>query len=158
MILFPSVVWFRALQQAMDADPERYRRLGTIDLVLVAKIDFPRRSECYEITFSGTRCTGVRRAASPREAAPWAVVLEGSYETWRDMILSIERNGKADLAHTLNTLTLADEPMRVTAENQLCVDGFYRFQETLQEFFDEASAFRTDFPESRVEQAAPPPV
>lgn len=144
-IPFPSVEWFTALARAMDGASDRYRRLGTIDLVLVAKIDFPRRSEAYELTFSGYRCLAVRRLGSLGEAAPDAVVLEGSHSTWRDMIRSAERNGKADLAHTLNTLTLADEPMRVTAEDQLGIDAFYRFQETLQEFFDEAAAFRTAF-------------
>jgi hypothetical protein len=144
-IPFPSVEWFTALARAMDHASERYRRLGTIDLVLVAKIDFPRRSDGYEITFSGHRCIGVRRLDSLGEASPGAVVLEGPYAAWREMIRSAERDGKADLAHTLNTLTLADEPMRVTADDQLGIDAFYRFQETLQEFFDEAAGFHTTF-------------
>jgi hypothetical protein len=67
------------------------------------------------------------------------------------MIRSIQQHGKAELAYTLNTLTLADFPMRVTAENQLDVDAFYRFQETLQEFFDEASSFHTAFAEPAAE-------
>ncbi len=62
------------------------------------------------------------------------------------MLEAIRRNGKADLPHTLNTLTLADVPMRVTAANQLDVDRFYRYQETLQEFFDEAAAMNLDTP------------
>jgi hypothetical protein len=45
----------------------------------------------------------------------------------------------------LNTLTLADWPMQVSAANQLDVDRFYRYQQTLQEFFDEAGRFETDF-------------
>jgi hypothetical protein len=35
--------------------------------------------------------------------------------------------------------------MRVTAANPLDVDRCYRHQETLQELFDEAAGFRTDF-------------
>jgi hypothetical protein len=42
----------------------------------------------------------------------------------------------------------------VTAANQLDVDRFYRYQETLQEFFDEAAGFRTEFP---TEAVAPAP-
>jgi hypothetical protein len=155
MIRFPSEKWFLALKVSADRDPDRYRRLGTIDLVLVAKIDHPVGSECYEITFSSYRCTGVRRIGRPSDARAGAVVLEGPVDVWRDMIRSIQRNGKAELAYTLNTLTLADFPMRVTAENQLDVDAFYRFQETLQEFFDEAGAFRTAF---AVPEIAPVPV
>ena len=142
---FPSEAFFVALKERAERDPDRYRRLGTVDIVLVARIDFEGRSELYELSFSGYRCTGIRRLAALREAAPGAVILEGSAATWREMIESIRRNGKADLAHTLNTLTIADEPMRVTAENQLDVDRFYRYQETLQEFFDEAAAFETGF-------------
>lgn len=145
MIQFPSSEWFVALQRRMEQDPDRYRRLGTVDIVLVAKIDMDGASELYEIGFRGYRCTGVRRLRSLAEAASGAVVLEGSLGTWREMIEAIRRNGKADLPHTLNTLTLADVPMRVTAANQLDVDRFYRYQETLQEFFDEAAGFRTEF-------------
>jgi hypothetical protein len=156
MIRFPSEQFFLSLKHAADRDPDRYRRLGTIDLVLVAKIDYEVGSECFEITFSGYRVTGVRRIARPADAAPGAVVLEGPAQVWREMIESVERNGKADLGHTLNTLTIADFPMRVTAENQLDVDAFYRFQETLQEFFDEAATFRTEFATRESAGAAAP--
>jgi hypothetical protein len=145
MSRFPSTEWFLALKSGMERDPERYRRLGTVDVVLIAKIDRETGSELYEIAFRGYRCVGVRRLQSLAEAPAGAVVLEGSLATWREMIESIEKNGKADLAHTLNTLTLADTPMRVTAANQLDIDAFYRFQETLQEFFDEAAGFGSDF-------------
>jgi hypothetical protein len=144
MIHFPSTEWFLALKTLMEKDPERYRRLGTVDVVLVAKIDGPAATELYEITFRGYRCTAVRPLRSLAEAAAGTVVLEGSLETWREMVEAIAKNGKADLPHTLNTLTLADVPMRVTAENQLDVDCFYRYQETLQEFFDEAASVATD--------------
>lgn len=145
MIRFPSEEWFAALQRAADEDPARYRRLGTVDLVLVARIDMPTGApELYEVTFAAYRCTRVRRLSRLADAAPGAVVLEGPYDVWREMVESIERHGKADLAHTLNTLTLADFPMRVTAANQLDVDRFYRYQETLQEFFDEAARFHAN--------------
>ena len=140
MIRFPSTEWFLALKASMEKDPERYRRLGTVDVVLVAKIVGAAATELYEITFRGYRCTGVRPLASLADAAPGAVVLEGGLETWREMVEAIAKHGKADLPHTLNTLTLADVPMRVTADNQLDVDRFYRYQETLQEFFDESAA------------------
>jgi len=153
---FPSTEWFLALKSGMERDPERYRRLGTVDVVLIAKVDAETGSELYEITFRGYRCSGVRRLQSLAEAPVRAIVLEGSLATWREMIESIEKNGKADLAHTLNTLTLADTPMRVTATNQLDIDAFYRFQETLQEFFDEAGGFgRTEFQASASEASAP---
>lgn len=138
MTSFPSKEWFLALKARMDAAPERYRRLGTIDLVLVVQVN-GAESSLFELTFRGYRCDRVRALRSLAEAAPGAVVLEGDLATWRAMIEAIRMHGKADLPHTLNTLTLADVPMRVTAANQLDVDRFYRYQETLQEFFDEAA-------------------
>lgn len=150
MIAFPSEEWFAALKRFADEDPERYRRLGTVDLVLVVKVDFPEGDRLFELVFSGYRCVAVRELSSLAGAAAGAVVLEGGYDTWREMIESIERNGKADLAHTLNTLTLPDWPLRVTAANQLDTDRFYRYQQTLQEFFDEAARFQTKFVEYRI--------
>lgn len=149
MPVFPSKEWFQALQTAADTDPDRYRRLGTIDLVLVAQIDTHEGSRCFELTFSGYRCEQVREIRNPAEAGPEAIVLEGPEPAWREMIRSIQHYGRADLEHTLNTLTLADWPLRVRAENQLAVDQFYRYQESLQEFFDEAACFDTEFAESQ---------
>jgi hypothetical protein len=149
---FPSTDWFLALKSRMDEDAQRYRRLGTVDIVLVVKIE-GAEDPLFEIAFQGYRCTGIRRLASIGEAAPGAVVLEGSLATWREMLEAIRHNGKADLPHTLNTLTLADVPMRVTAANQLDVDRFYRYQETLQEFFDEAATVPGELDAS----PAPPP-
>ena len=144
-MLFPSVEWFQALCNAANANPERFRRLGTVDLVLVAKIDYPHQSRLFEIVFSGYHCAGVREVSSTRAAREGAVILEGPFEAWKEMVANIKANGQADLAHTLNTLTLYDTPMRVWAESQLDTDLFYRYQQNLQEFFDSASHFETEF-------------
>jgi len=77
------------------------------------------------------------------------VILEGDYAAWKEMIESIRTHGSADLTHTLNYLTLPDWPLRLVAvneeEGQLDVDRFYRYQESLQAFFDEAAAVETRF-------------
>ncbi len=140
MNLFPSEEFFEALRQRANSDPERWRRLGTVDMTLVVKIDYPDRAECYEIVFAGYRCVRTRRIASPANAAKGAIVLEGPYTAWREMIDNIAANGQADLEHTLNTLTLMDTPLHVDSDNQLDTDLFYRYQENLQQFFDGAAA------------------
>ena len=146
MISFPSEEFFAALRERANADPERLRRLGTVDMTLVVKIDYPDRLECYEITFAGYRCVRTRRIASPANATKGAIVLEGPYAAWREMIDNIVANGQADLDHTLNTLTLMDTPLHVDSDNQLDTDLFYRYQENLQQFFDGASAISRPFP------------
>jgi len=140
MVRFPSVQFFEALREQVNANPERFRRLGTVDMTLVAKIDYDdSHCERYEIVFSGYRCVGVCHLAHTDPLPGDAVVLAGPYSAWREMIENIFSNGQADLEHTLNTLTLFDEPLRVESGNQLDTDLFYRYQQNLQEFFDGAA-------------------
>jgi hypothetical protein len=150
MIQFPSAEFFDALRERMNSDPERFRRLGTVDMTLVVKIDHPDRSEFFEIVFAGYRCVGTRRIASAAEAPGDAIVVEGSHAAWREMIYNIIANGHADLEHTLNTLTLMDTPLRAYADNQLDTDLFYRYAENLQEFFDGAAAIGARAPAAAV--------
>jgi hypothetical protein len=138
MTWFPSKEFFEELRAHVNANPDLFRRLGTVDMTLVVKIDYDDSSDCYEITFSGYRCTGVRQLASVANAAKGAVILSGPYSGWREMIDNIVANGHADLEHTLNTLTLLDTPLHIEADNQLDADLFYRYQQNLQEFFDGA--------------------
>ena len=53
------------------------------------------------------------------------------------------------MQQTLDYLTLPDWPLRLAAVNdddgQPDVDRFYRYGETLQQFFDEAAAVDTQF-------------
>ncbi len=141
MATFPSVEFFEGLKDRLNANGERMRRLGTADIVLVVKIDHPGRCECYEVTFAGYRCSAVRALVNLASAHPDAVIVEGPFSAWREMIENIRSNGQADLAHSLNSLTLMDTPLRVSAVNQLDTDLFYRYQQTLQEFFDGAAGF-----------------
>lgn len=145
-IRFPSTEWFLALKESAELDPTRGKRVATADLTLVIKIDFVSHAECYELAFEGDLCDDVRRISCPRDAASGAVAIEGSEEVWREMVENIQRNGKADLAHTLNSLTLLDFPLRVFAANQPDVDKFYRHREALQKFLDGASRFLDRIP------------
>jgi hypothetical protein len=140
MIQFPSTEFFEALRERINSDPDRFRRLGTVDMTLVVKVDYPDRSEFFETVFAGYRCVRTRRIASLAEAPKDAIVVEGPYSAWREMIHNIIANGQADLQHTLNTLTLMDTPLRVYSDNQLDTDLFYRYQQNLQDFFDGAAA------------------
>lgn len=141
---FPSVEFFETLRERMNANRERFRRIGTADVVLVVKIDFPDHVRCFEVVFDGYRCESARALPSLAAARPGAVIVEGPYAVWREMVENIQRNGQADLDHTLNTLSLMDTPLRISAANQLDTDLFYRYQQTLQEFFDGAGAIAAE--------------
>jgi hypothetical protein len=144
-IAFPSAAWFQQLADRMAAAPERYRRLGPLDLTLVPRIVFPDGgTELYEIAFHGFACAPVRRVATTAEVrGSHPVLLEGDLAAWLEMIDNIRANGGADLTHTLNYLTLPDWPLRIVPiddrAGQLDADRFYRYIESLQEFFDEAA-------------------
>jgi hypothetical protein len=122
-----------------------------MDLTLVPRILFPNgERDTYRLAFEGHRCTAVERIANGDAIrGRHAVVMEGEYDAWKDMLENIRRNGRADLTHTLNYLTLPDWPFRLIpadeGEGQLDVDRFYRYNETLQEFFDEAARLDTRF-------------
>lgn len=148
-VTFPSVEWFRRLAAAMDADRERYRKLGPLDLTLVPRIVMPDgRTRTFVLVFQGIRCIAVDEIETATAACgPHPVALEGEYAHWREMIESIAANAGADLNHTLNFLTLPDWPLRIVPldddAGQLDADRFYRYIESLQEFFNEAAHVET---------------
>ena len=57
----------------------------------------------------------------------------------------IRANQGPDLEHTLNYLTLPDDPMRVTGPDQLEVDAFYRYNGSIQRFFNGATQIPTEY-------------
>jgi hypothetical protein len=148
---FPSIAWFQRLADAMAAQPEKYRKLGPLDLTLIVRVVYPDGTdERYALEFDGACCVAITRltgASAVRGRHP--VILEGDYAAWKEMIESIRTHGGADLTHTLNYLTLPDWPLRLVAvdenQGQLDIDRFYRHQESLQAFFDEAAAVETRF-------------
>lgn len=148
-VTFPSVEWFRRLAAAMEASPERYRKLGPMDLTLVPRIVMPDGGvREFAIVFQGFQCLSVEEVAGPAaRSGPHPVALEGEYGAWREMVENIARHGGADLHHTLNFLTLPDWPLRIVpldeAGGQLDADRFYRYMESLQEFFNEAAQVET---------------
>jgi hypothetical protein len=148
---FPSVAWFEALAERMRGNPEKYRKLGPVELTLVLSIVYPDgRRERYAVEFEGL---GVRSVAEVSDVScvdgRHPVILEGEYAAFRDMIESIQTHGHADLTHTLNYLTLPDWPFTLQpvdeGAGQLDVDRFYRYNQSLQEFFDEAATVPTRF-------------
>jgi hypothetical protein len=143
--IFPSTEWFEALARRMREDEAAFRALGPIECTMVVRIDAPRAPQLYEVSFEAYQVRSVRRLARIEDAAPEHFVLEASLETWREMIENIRANGGPDLTHTLNYLTFPDDPMRVTGPDQLEVDAFYRYNQSLQRFFNGAAAVATDY-------------
>ena len=143
--IFPSTQWFEALARLMRQDEAAYRELGSIECTMVVKVEASQGPELYEIAFDGFQAKSIRRLARIEDATPQHFVLEASLETWREMIDNIRRNAGPDLTHTLNYLTFPDDPRRVTGPDQLEVDAFYRYNQSLQRFFNGAAAVPTAY-------------
>ena len=136
---FPSVEWFNALKEIVNKDPD-FRALGTVDSVLGVKVG----NKIIEITFDAFECMNVRDARENdlRDMDFW---LEQPYDNWKDMIENIKEHGKADLSHTLNTIDLSLPEGFARAHDGYRRDAFYRFNQSIQDFFNASSKIDTQF-------------
>ncbi len=147
--IFPSVEWFQALGELMNAQTEKYRRFGFVDsrgVFSVKANDEMDRDRFFGAVFEVYECVDVQElsAAEVRGFDPdW--VFKGAYGDWKEMIENIRVNGRADSDHTLNRLSLLRHPFDVHGEDQTRVDLFHRLQITFQEFIDESASVDTAF-------------
>ena len=139
MPVFPSVEWFNAIKDIVNNDPA-FRQLGTVDCVVGAKVG----SKIYELTFEAFECTNVREAGENdlRDMDFW---LEQSYDGWKDMLTNIRTHGAADLSHTLNTIDLNIPEGLAQSSDGYRRDAFYRFNQSIQDFFNAAAKIDTQF-------------
>ncbi len=140
-LVFPSVEWFQALQQLVNVDPE-FRRLGSIDAAMGVKVG----SRVFVVVFEAFECTEVRDG-SEADLDDLDFYLELSEGDWRELVENTKANGGADRRHTLNTLDLtANDGLAQNATgDQLRGDIFFRVNESLQYFFDQAAKLKTVF-------------
>ena len=136
---FPSVQWFDTMIAMVNSD-EEFRRLGTVD----ARVGVKAGDELYELTFEAFECTGVTviEESTLRDLDFW---LEQSPEDWREMLENIKSHGAADLSHTLNTIDLNRPEGFAKSFDGYRRDAFYRFNQSLQHFFDSSSKIETQF-------------
>ncbi len=143
---FPTVEWFQALKREAAQNADKFRRLGFCDATVGIKVlaeNGPRENRGFVLRFDGYQCKAVEEVAEPGKVADF--VLEGKYGSWKEMIENITANGGPDLKHTLNYLTLPGDPIKIMAEDQLKEDLFFRYNGTLQEFFNGAQHVQTEF-------------
>lgn len=139
MPTFPSVEWFNAVKDLVNADPN-FRQLGTIDTVAGVKVD----AKVFELTFEAFECTGVREVNENalRDMDFW---LELPYDGWKDLLQNIKQHGAADLAHTLNTIDLKTQDGFARSHDGYRIDAFHRFNQSLQDFFNASAKIDTQF-------------
>jgi hypothetical protein len=139
MPTFPSIEWFDTIRNMVNSD-EQYRRLGTFDATVGVKVG----DQIYELTFEAFECAGVREISESdlRDLDFW---LEQTPEEWREMLESIKQHGSADLQYTLNTIDLNHPEGLAKSYDGYRRDAFYRFNQSLQHFFDSSAKIDTQF-------------
>ena len=139
MPAFPSLEWFEAVRGLVNQD-EAFRRLGTVDARVGVKVG----DKTYELTFEAFECAGVR-TISQDDLVDCDFWLEQEPEAWKDMVSNIQQNGRADLSHTLNTIDLTRPDGFARSFDGYRRDAFYRFNQSLQHFFDSSARLETTF-------------
>lgn len=144
MVRFPSVEWFEEVASLSAADTERLKRLGYLDANVGILVEDGDRKHGYVLEFAGYVPRRVQEVGDPVAGSDFTIA--GSLAAWREMIENIAENGEADLAHTLNRLTMAGTPLRLLASDQLRLDLFFRFNQSFQAFFEASAGVVTEYP------------
>ncbi len=145
MAVFPSTEWFDAVSAVFNAD-ESFQGGGggACNTLMGVKI----ANQSFLITFEGVECSGARKVQESDLAAA-DFILEMASADWKEMIQNIAQNGGADLHHTLNTLDLG-RPEGLSHSihgDQYREDLFFRYNQTMQYFFDASARVKTEFAE-----------
>ncbi len=136
---FPSVDWFEAVKELVN-DDDAFRRLGTVDATVGVRVG----DRIFQLTFEAFECTAVTEIQEHdlRDLDFW---LEQSPQQWQEMLENIKTNGAADLQHTLNTIDLTQPEGLARSFDGYRRDAFYRFNQSLQHFFDSSAKIETEF-------------
>jgi hypothetical protein len=151
-IAFPDTAWFAALAALMNADRVRHEHLGYVDCVAVFSVASAAAgadTRHFQVTFEEFSAIDVREVDAD-EAARADFALVASLATWREMIESIAAGrGRPDLEHSLNHLSHMGTPLTLVASDPLKADLYFRYNQSLQEFFNASAGFTTVFPARR---------
>lgn len=145
LIPFPSLTCFTELKRLMQEEQERFRKLGFIDVIFGIRVTDGEKlpeGRAYKLAFQTFACTDVKELTEQDETD---FILEAPYETWKEMFQSIRANGQADRNHTINTLTHLGSPVKVLYEDPEGHDRLFRYNESIQEFFNLLAKLDIDF-------------
>jgi hypothetical protein len=147
MLTFPSLAWFQELARLMNSNESAFKRIGYADVTWAMAIQPSapgQPSHLFRFVFEDYSCVAVE-AITSTSLADVAFTLQGTYDTWKEMIQNIQAHHGPDLAHSLNRLTLMDDPIYIAAADFLSRDLFARYGQTFQLFFNGAVHIPTEF-------------
>ena len=136
-IAFPSLEWFEALREMVNDDPG-YRQFGTVDAQMGVKV----ADRVYIVAFDAFQCNSVR-AGTEYDLINVDFFLEMTPDAWRTMLDDIKANGGAGPGQTLVSLDMLHEISNNATGDQLRADMFFRYNQSLQHFFDLSANLNT---------------
>ncbi len=144
---FPDLRFFDLLRQLAAQERELFEKDGYCDSTVAFRMlpgGEAEHTRTFFFRFDDFLCTEVRELSEPEwatlgEAGELDFTLEGSLDSWREMIANIQAHGGADPRHTLNTLALPGVPLRLVAHDPVNADKFYRFNQSYQDFVNLAA-------------------
>ena len=141
MPVFPSTEWLQAVADIATTD-ERYRKYGRVDALAGIKVG----DRMFAMTFDVFDIRDVREI-SEDELRDLDFYLDMEPDLWQKMIESVKAEGHAGLNYTLNTLDLKlPNSLAINAMGDgYRMDKFFRFNESLQRFFDLSAGIETTF-------------
>jgi hypothetical protein len=141
MPVFPSVEWLQEVANLAMAD-DTYRKFGRVDCIAGIKVG----DRAIRLTFDVFEITDIREIDFDglRELDFY---LEMEPERWQAMVEDIKREGHAGLDYTLNTIDLRlPDGLAINAMGDgYRMDKFFRFNQSLQRFFDLSAGVETEF-------------
>ena len=141
MPVFPSTEWLQTVADLAMAD-DRYRRFGRADAVAGIKVG----DRMFQMTFDVFDIRDIREIGED-DLRDLDFYLDMEPGLWRKMLESVKAEGHAGLEYTLNTLDLKlPNSLAINAVGDgYRMDKFFRFNESLQRFFDLSASIDTTF-------------
>jgi len=138
---FPSTEWLQAVADLAKED-ERYHKYGRVDALVGIKVG----ERMFRMTFDVFDITDIREIRFD-DLRDLDFYLEMEPERWQAMLQSIKENDGAGLDYTLNTLDLKlPDGLAINAMGDgYRMDKFFRFNESLQRFFDLSAQIETTY-------------
>ncbi|MBZ4510952.1 hypothetical protein GBO22_12025 [Mycobacterium avium subsp. hominissuis] len=138
----PTVEWFTRLAEVSKADLAEFRKLGEVDCRFAVNIfdGGPDGSALIvQLTFDGFDVSEIKEI-SDTGLESMDFVIETDRDSWLDMVDNIRAgDGRPDLDHTLNALSMASTPIRVWSSDPLGKDMFFRYNQSLQHFINKCA-------------------
>ena len=141
MPVFPSTEWLQAVADLAMQD-DRYRKYGRVDALVGIKVG----DRMFRMTFDVFEILDIREISFD-DLRDLDFYLDMEPERWQAMLESIKENNGAGLDYTLNTLDLKlPDGLAINAMGDgYRMDKFFRFNESLQRFFDLSSQIETTY-------------